>query len=195
MISSIVFTGHMIDSPGRTPPRFPAQLEALVRRWIRDKIVSAMKTAGTNTVCYASGARGGDLLFHEECRALGLRTIVVLPFPARDFEKSSVAGVASGHWRQRFRKLWRNTRREDRIVLHLPQSNEAYALCNTQLINLAMDRGTFHLIAVWDGKSGDGPGGSADLVAQARAETDRPDIIAPFDLERLQDIAPEISER
>ena len=180
---SIIFTGHMIDLPDRPQPRFPAWLEVQARGWIRNSIVTATKASGTDIIGHASGARGGDILFHEECRALGLRTIVVLPFPARVFETNSVSGVKSGRWTARFRKLWRETSKEDRIVLHLPQSNEAYDLCNTRLIELAKASGAFHLIALWDGKGGDGPGGAADLVAKARAATDHPDIAAPFDLE------------
>ena len=107
---------------------------------------------------------------------------MVLPFPARIFEKTSVSVVPGGDWVERFRKLWRETPKGDRIILHLPQTGDPYGTCNTRLVELATARGSFHLIALWDGKGGDGPGGTADLVAKARARADVPDIAAPLDL-------------
>jgi len=46
---------------------------------------------------------------------------------------------------------------------------------------MARRHGRVHLIALWDGKGGDGPGGTADLVSRLSAE-DKSDIFAPNDL-------------
>lgn len=128
---------------------------------------------------YASAARGGDIIFHEQARKLGFRTVIILPSAL--FETTSVAGVAEGEWVERFRALWGNEPR-DCINMNLPRSRAAYALCNARMIELARAHGAYHLIALWDGKGGDGPGGTADLVRRAEADGDKPHIIRPADL-------------
>jgi hypothetical protein len=60
-------------------------------------------------------------------------------------------------------------------------SDDAYGACNTRLLELARNNGNVHLVALWDGKGGDGPGGTADLVARVQA-TDTPDIFSPASL-------------
>ena len=92
----VVFTGHMIDAPGRTSPRFPASLEAPVRREIEARLAAIRPAA-----VYASAACGADLLCLEAARALGAETHVVLPFPAGDFRRVSVE-FAGGDWPERF---------------------------------------------------------------------------------------------
>ena len=179
---SLVFTGHMVDLPDRETPRFPPHLEATAAKEIALRVDNAVERFGEDLIGIASAARGGDILFHEECRSRGLRTQIVLPFAPEVFEDTSVAGVPSGDWVDRFRKLWNGTSANEREVLALPRSNKAFSICNNRIVEIARQRGAFHLIALWDGKSGDGPGGTADLVARARHLGDRPDIIAPQDL-------------
>lgn len=174
---ALVFTGHMIDLPDREAPRFPASTEDGARAAIAaelDKFKQRDIAGG-----FASAARGGDILFHEECRRRGIPTVVVLPFQPDRFIETSVAGAEGGDWPRRFRTLWSETPEAARLVLDLPVSDEAYAQCNRRLLDLARARGSIHLIALWDGKGGDGPGGTADMVAQARKTGDKPRIIAP----------------
>ena len=47
--------------------------------------------------------------------------------------------------------------------------------CNLQ----AAELGTPHVIALWDGNTGDGPGGTSDLVAKARAKGWPVTVISP----------------
>lgn len=181
-IDAVIFTGHMIDLPDRAEPRFPPALEeaaaAAIRRHLRD---IARQIPGEK-VGFASAARGGDILFHEQARALGFRTVIVLPFAPVLFEKTSVSGISGGGWVARFHALWDGSPPADRVDMNLPRSSAAYASCNTRMIELARARGTYHLIALWDGEGGDGPGGTADLVEKAEAEGDNPHIIRPADL-------------
>ena len=169
----------MTDLPGRKTPRFPQALETAAREAIRAKILAATKGKSQTLTGIASGARGGDILFHEVCRANGISTTIVLPFNPADFIKSSVTGVPTGNWEQRFQSLWAATPEIERIILGLPVNSDAYAKCNAKIIELAAARGRFHLIALWDGGGGDGPGGTADLVARAIGQSDHPDIIDP----------------
>jgi hypothetical protein len=181
MMDAVIFTGHMIDLPGRAVPRFPPALETAATAAIRAALVAAMAHMSGEKVGYASAARGGDILFHEQARSLGFRTVIVLPFAPALFETTSVAGATGGNWVERFRALWAADPR-DCINLNLPRSSEAYAACNTRMIELARAHGAYHLIALWDGKGGDGPGGSADLVRKAETDGDKPHIIRPADL-------------
>ena len=174
---ALVFTGHMTDLPDRKEPRFPPALEGAARTAIGAELDRLKAIAGG----FASGARGGDILFHEECRRRGIATTIVLPFAPDEFAKASIEG-ADGDWLRRFRRLWDETPVERRLVLNLPVNDDAFAICNARLLELARRQGSIHLIALWDGKGGDGPGGTADLVNQAAGSGDHPRIIAPQDL-------------
>jgi hypothetical protein len=181
---SLVFTGHMIDLPGRAEPRFPASLEDAARREIKKRIERCRQSVPTSEMGgFASGARGGDILFHEVCREAGIKTAIILPFPPERFLVKSLIGVPNSRWVERFWKLWDDC--EHNLfteVMCLPETDAAYALCNIRVLKLAKDHGEVHLIALWDGKGGDGPGGTADLVRQARGVGDAPDVFAPNDL-------------
>lgn len=181
MIDAVIFTGHMIDLPGRPEPRFPPALEEGAAAAIRGALVETRASMPGEKVGYASAARGGDILFHEEARKLGLRTVIVLPFAPELFETTSVAGLAEGEWVERFHALLAEEPQAC-INLNLPRSSEVYALCNTRMVELARAHGAYHLIALWDGEGGDGPGGTADLVRKAETDGDKPHIIRPADL-------------
>jgi len=58
-----LFSGHMIDAPDRSPPRFPPDKEPLAAAAI-DKLLDELG-AGTTDVVIFSGACGGDLLFAD----------------------------------------------------------------------------------------------------------------------------------
>ncbi len=180
---SLLFTGHMIDLPDRPEPRFPASLEPAARERIGAAIERAVSELPDRSVVlgFASGARGGDILFHEECRTRKIDTVIVLPFEPDQFVIRSVEGVPEGEWRKRFWDLWNATPTWHRHVLGLSQTDEAYAICNTELLEMAGRHGPVHLIALWDGKGADGPGGTADLVSRLRTE-DKADIFGPTDL-------------
>ena len=181
---SLLFTGHMIDLPNRPEPRFPASLVPAVRKEVGAAIERGLSKLRDRSVVlgFASGARGGDILFHEECRAREIDTVIVLPFEPDQFVGTSVEGVPGSDWQQRFWDLWNATSAEHRHVLGLPQTDDAFADCNIVLLDMARQHGLVHLIALWDGKGGDGPGGAADLVSRLRREDDS-DIFAPGDLQ------------
>lgn len=181
-LDAVIFTGHMIDLPDRPEPRFPPDLEQAAATAIRNHLSDIAREMPGEKIGYASAARGGDILFHEQARALGFHTVIVLPFAPVLFEKTSVSGLAGGGWVARFHTLWDRSPPRDRIDMDLPRASAAYAACNTRMIELARARGNYHLVALWDGKGGDGPGGTADLVAKAEADGDNPHIIRPADL-------------
>ena len=94
----VAFSGHMIDAPGRTPPRFPAKDEGRVRERVMDRMAALSPAAA-----YGSAACGADLLFLEAARELGCETHVVLPFPPEAFRATSVDYAGAG-WAERFER-------------------------------------------------------------------------------------------
>lgn len=169
----------MIDLPDRATPRFPARLEGAAAKAIKAKIAAVKRPA---MIGIASGARGGDILFHEAARGLGLATTIVLPFAPEAFEAMSLGTFPESDWSGRFKKLWNATPEDDRLVMGLPEVDESFAACNNKLIELAAARGPFHLIALWDGEESGLPGGTDDLVRKARAQSAGVDVVAPQDL-------------
>ena len=175
---AILFTGHMVDLPGRAVPRFPQQAEPVAWRAIRDAIDKARSQTRGRIVGIASGARGGDLLFHEACRLFGIERRMVLPFPADAFIEASVIGVPNGGWEQMFRDNWEALAPSEREVVLPARDDRGFALCNARIVELAKEIAkSFTIIALWDGKAGDGPGGTGEYVDSVRRIGGKVDII------------------
>jgi len=61
----LLFSGHMIDAPGRKEARFPPEKEREAAEAIAIKL-DELKT-GEKDLALCGGACGGDLLFAEAC--------------------------------------------------------------------------------------------------------------------------------
>jgi len=92
----VVFTGHMIDAPGRASPRLPAGAEDALATRIAERLQALQAGFG-----YCSAACGADLLFIEAMLARGAEVHITLPFAREDFIATSVA-FAGEHWVRRF---------------------------------------------------------------------------------------------
>lgn len=169
----ILFTGHRVDSPGRKTPRFPAACETKVR----DAILSAMRKirdAGTGRLLGVAGAAcGGDILFHEVCKELGIETMVCLALPADQYVAASVlpewvdrshrvvdSGNALVLAEQGKMPAWLT----DKPGYDIWQRNNLWELSTA----LAQDARRLTLVALWDGQPGDGPGGTEHMIGIAR---------------------------
>lgn len=168
--SALLFAGHMIDLPGRPEPRFPPEMEEMAAEAISAAVQRFVARTDRRAVALSSAARGGDILFLEACRHLGIECFVVLPFPAEKFVKESVEGPKKGRWVARFWKQWNATPDDHREVLDETRDPDGpYAACNRRLIAIARSLGsTLHLIALWNGATGDGPGGTGFMVERVR---------------------------
>ena len=159
----------MTDVPDRRPPRFPPSLERLAAKEINAQI-AAFKARFVRAVSIASGARGGDILFHEACAASSVPTILVLPFAAAAFRGSSVSGAATGNWEARFDALWHRLPPENRIILHGRQDPDPFGACNREMLALAQRLGKkVEHLALWDGADIGKPGGTGAFVQEVRA--------------------------
>jgi len=173
----LLFTGHRIDAPDRTQPRFPPEAEATAREAIR-RVIEEELSIGTVRFGLAGAASGGDILFLELCQAAGLPTKIRLALPEQDYVRTSVSD-AGPQWVERFRRLVESS--DDVRHLHdrdqLPRwlrgrrGYDVWQRSNRWLIHqaLATPEAKVTLIALWDGQAGDGPGGTANLVAMASA--------------------------
>jgi tetratricopeptide (TPR) repeat protein len=174
-----VFTGHMIDAPGRIAPRFPAAMEDWARRAIRDRLAEHDARVG-----FAAGACGGDILFLESILDLGGEVNVILPYARDEFVADSVA-IAGAEWERRFDRL---VDRAAQLVIASPERFEAgsasYDYANALLLGLASIRAEqietdVVPLALWNERPA-GDGGTASIVADWRRRGRRVDVI-PLD--------------
>jgi hypothetical protein len=170
----LLFSGHMIDAPGRPTPRFPPDKEPIARDAI-DEILDRID-ASADDLAICGGACGGDLLFAEACLERGLRLELYIPFEQSAFLAKSV-DFAGAPWRDRFFAA------KSQAVLHVmpeelgpaPADQTPYDRNNQWMLSRAETFGAARLvfICLWNGQGGDGPGGTAALMEQVRRKTDR----------------------
>jgi hypothetical protein len=170
---ALLFTGHMIDSPGRTEPRFPAWAEERASDAIRKAIEAMPWNRPGPTIGLAGAASGGDLLFHEVCAELNISTRILLALPIHEFLAASVA-PAGPDWVRRFHAVVDKRGPESLQIIEEKngllegKTENIWQRTNMWLIEealvLAPERS---LLALWDGKTGDGPGGTGHLVCAA----------------------------
>jgi hypothetical protein len=170
---SVLFTGHMIDAPDRKVARFPPRAEGAARAAIRESVLQLREWGGTPIVGVASGASGGDLLFHEVCAELGVATRLRLALPVEDFIATSVA-PAGERWVQRFLTLVKQLGPENVRVMSendgrkYEATEDVWSRANLWMVEDAVALAPQRtLLALWDGKDGDGPGGTEHLVRVA----------------------------
>jgi class 3 adenylate cyclase/tetratricopeptide (TPR) repeat protein len=165
-----VFAGHMIDRPGRATPRFPAEIERAVYAAILERLKRWNARVG-----FSSAACGSDILFQEAIRELGGEAHVVLPYNESELRKDSVEIIPGSTWGGRFEAVLAAAAE---VTTASPQRLElggvSYEYDNLILHGLAMIRGRqlsteVIRMAVWDGRPGDGPGGTASTVERWRA--------------------------
>ncbi len=173
----ILFSGHRPDAAGRAQPRFPPATEAAIHA----ALISALEasTAGkdrSQTVGLAGGASGGDLLFHEACEALGIPSRLCLSLPPERFVALSVRPFGAG-WQARFWDVYRRLGSQTATLqstvdlppwLTNPPGYDIWQRTNLWLLHEALTLAPRRtLLALWDGFAGDGPGGTAHMVALA----------------------------
>lgn len=177
MLYTILFTGHMIDKDGRANVRFAANKEKDVTQAIEKQILKEMAFAKHYVKGIASGACGGDIIFHELCLALEIPTKIYLAMPEEDFKKASVS-FAGHDWDSRF----------DELVKKLPVSilpleenikQNVWEQTNVWMLEKALENGgeNMSLIALWDGEKGDGSGGTEHMIKIAKENGARINIM------------------
>ncbi|MGA2126160.1 MAG: tetratricopeptide repeat protein [Xanthobacteraceae bacterium] len=190
----VLFSGHMIDDPAvrgdgkAEPARFPAsKIDAAATR-IRAALDEVGAGAGDIGLC--GGASGGDLLFAEACLERGMRLEVRLARRENEFLAESVTFADPDcRWARSFTAV---TQHPSTLVLTMPEELgpapdgvSVHDRCNRWMLYSALSCGLPRVafVALWNGKSGDGPGGTENMVALVRTLTGhQPIIIAPATL-------------
>ena len=174
----VVFAGHLIDRSGRAEPRFPPALEPAVRRAIRDRLRPIGAGSG-----YSSAACGGDILFLECLRELNVETHIVLPYERDQFQRDSVDIVPGAGWGERYARQLAGAKEvitaSDQRMAEGGMSFEYGFLMLDGTAGVRADELDTDLVcmALWDGKPGDGPGGTAAAVERWRKGGRQPQII------------------
>ena len=176
-MSTVLFSGHMVDAPDRPSPRFPLERVPLAQRAIAEA-VGLIDDADAEAI---SGlACGGDLLFAEEWLKSGRPLHAYLPREEEDFLDESVR-FAGEEWVALFREVTA----DPNLVLIGPDEemlglDDPHTANNLRMLDAAVLRpGTLHALFLWDGKGGDGPGGTGDLAAAVVEEGGSVTVLRP----------------
>jgi hypothetical protein len=160
VIRVILVSGHLVDAPDRLVPRFP---QARVP-WVVDRVREVFDEweVGPATTVIAGGARGADILAAEEGLVRGAAVILCLACPPERFVRESVE-LGDTDWADRFRRLLAVA--DVRQLADPPDGAAVFARTNEWMADLArrMDPQPRALF-VWNGREGDGVGGTADMV-------------------------------
>lgn len=174
----LLFSGHMMDAPGRPAPRFPPDKEDIARQ----KIVEALDalSACPDDLALTQGASGGDILFLEACRERGMRLQLMLPLKEPEFIQRSLLPSAGGEkWHDRYYILKAGMKDAPRIMPDElgppPRDVSPFERCNLWLLDTALAYGIdkVSFICLWDGGGGDGPGGTAHMYNEVKNRTGR----------------------
>jgi hypothetical protein len=180
----LLFTGHMIDAEQSKPPRFPrTPLAESKARALIEEAVRGEAQPGERLLGFAGGACGSDILFHETCATLGVPTTLMLALPQDLFEVTSVQRGGAG-WIERYRALCkrlnpRSLQQSEALpdwLVGKPgydvwQRNNLWVMFHA----LATGATDLTLIALFNPDVDPrGQGGTADMVATARAHGFKP---------------------
>jgi tetratricopeptide (TPR) repeat protein len=169
--SVFLFSGHMIDLPGRKEPRFPND-----KKYIdvaANAIAAKLNELGASKddLALCGGACGGDLLFAESCLEHGLHLEIRIPFDVPTFLRESVT-FAGKDWQDKFYKV-KNSPNTQLYVMSdeigaAPKGVDAYVRNNLWQLYTALSwtPEKVHFICLWNRKEGDGPGGTKDMYDQ-----------------------------
>jgi hypothetical protein len=171
----ILFTGHRIDAPNRPTARFPVAKEGQARAMIYDAVTNIKAKSDGKLLGISGGASGGDILFHEVCEELNIPSQMYLVLPRNDYIKASVADSGPA-WVERFNRLYDKLKAKvlsdsDRLPrwLRAKKDYSIWQRSNLWMLHNALYISQEHLtlMALWNGSSGDGPGGTEDMVKRA----------------------------
>ncbi|MDQ3564274.1 MAG: hypothetical protein M3436_09080 [Pseudomonadota bacterium] len=162
-----ICSGHIIDEPGRTPPRFPREKEDAVRAEIAKRLDQWNIGAGDLAVCGA--ARGADILFAEECAKRGARIRLLIARDLDAFVERSVR-LPDSDWSARFYALYAKSEvaiQPERLG-RPPEGVSPYARNNRWIVNMARVEGESSrkilALIVWDERESEGQGGAAHFA-------------------------------
>lgn len=167
----VLASGHMVDLPHRSTPRFPPSDEPA----LTDAVAAAFGDweVGSGTLLVSGGARGADIIAAEQALARGAEVWLLLALPDEEFLATSVA-IPGTDWEERFARLRRRCPTWFQAdELGPPTGDEdVFERNNDWCLAVASSQateGNLRVLVVWDGDRGDGRGGTFHLVERARS--------------------------
>jgi hypothetical protein len=175
-----LFSGHMIDQPGREEERFPEDMKDLVAAAIAAKLDEL--GAGDADLAICEGACGGDLLFAQAALDRRLHVELRLPFDEPEFLQNSVA-YAGPEWVARYYKI--KEAADTKIFLMprelgaTPPDCDPYERANLWLLDTALGSGAerVRFIALWNGVKSGKRGGTDHMIEAVRKRGGRAYVI------------------
>ncbi|HRQ22470.1 MAG TPA: TRAFs-binding domain-containing protein, partial [Anaerolineales bacterium] len=166
---SFLFSGYMIDFPGKEKRTFPTDKEDEMRSDLR-KILSRLKPAPYDRAFLAGLSAGSEIIFAEVCAELGLEVKAFLPLSESAYVRNFVSPAGEA-WVDRFYKI-RNHPLVDAIhqVEHVgppKDGDDPYERNNRWALYAALGRvgmRNVRLIAVWTETGGEPRDRDAKLV-------------------------------
>jgi class 3 adenylate cyclase len=176
-----VFAGHMVDQPLRSPERLPERIVPQVKRAIADWLEREDVRIG-----FGAAACGADLLFLEAILERQGAAHVILPFDRESYCETSVE-VAGKTWKDRYRRVLAKAKVQSLSGRPLKCGEVAYDYTNRILHGLAIIHARqlateLRQLVVWNGESGDGPGGTGDVINHWSKAGKRIDVISVPDV-------------
>lgn len=170
----LLFSGHRVDAPGRSPPRFP-DAKADHAGTVIEQALRALDV-GPADLALTQGSSGGDLLFAEAAARLGAQVQLMQPAAETRFIEESVRASANGDaWVRRYLALRSQLAAPPR---QLPDASDGsgaaagdrFERCNRWLLETALGWGPerVRFVCLWDGSPSGKPGGTARMVDQVR---------------------------
>jgi class 3 adenylate cyclase len=173
----VVFAGHLIDRPGRSTVRFPPASEEAASEAIRRRLKELAPAIG-----YSSAGCGGDILFLEALLDASAEAHIVLPYGREQFRADSVdLGSGSGgdrgywdRWSDRYARVLDRaaevvTTSEQRMGAGVTSFEYGFRWLDGAAAVKADELETELIaLALWDGRPGDGVGGTAWAIDRWR---------------------------
>ena len=147
---------------GHRPDRLQIPDLAALRAVVREVLAVIGRASGGRVTVVSPLAEGADQLAAAEALAAGFQLVCPLPFPADEYTRDFASPASA----EAFRALL--TRAS--AVEELPGSRAtpederaAYAAVGARVLD-----GADLLLTIWDGRRARGPGGTAEIVVEAR---------------------------
>jgi hypothetical protein len=171
-----LFSGHMIDAPDRSPPRFPAIKEGIAAHHIASTLDQLC--AGKEDLALTQGAlRWGYAVCRNlpatRCQAATFATFLRARIYRKigSYRRCRLAKTLSGHTRA----LETLSLAAPQVLGELAPDADPYERCNLWLLASALAYGPEKLtfICLCDGEGGEKPGGTAHMVEEVRKHKGR----------------------
>jgi tetratricopeptide (TPR) repeat protein len=153
-----IFSGYMVDYPGKEMKAFPGEREAQIRQDIRKKLEDLGAQAEDRA--FLSGlSAGSEIIFAEVCAEKGLHVKAFLPLPEQAYIRKFVS-PAGDSWVDRFYKVRGSPLVDDIYQLENvgqpKEGDDPFERNNRWTLYSSLKYGMDNvcLIALWDGKSG-----------------------------------------